>query len=98
MADPFDGKRDIESFETPVTSDETPVTSDRIGADGPSGECVPKSPRGRRLTARVHQLDTRFGGAGRAGRDTGPSPPTRPGGGFPGCGCTARLRRLVRGC
>ncbi|WP_409061555.1 hypothetical protein [Streptomyces sp. SYP-A7185] len=56
VAELFDGKRDIE------TSD-VPVTSDHITSEGPSGVCRLKSPRGMRITARVHQLDTRFGGA-----------------------------------
>ncbi|WP_432252037.1 hypothetical protein [Streptomyces sp. HNM1019] len=53
----FDGKRDIETSEVPITSD-------RIGSEGPSGECRLTSPRGRRITVQAHQLDTRFGGAG----------------------------------
>ncbi|MGH4033007.1 hypothetical protein ACQB60_29185 [Actinomycetota bacterium Odt1-20B] len=56
VADLFEGKRDIKTSEIPVSSDS-------IGASGPSGECVLKSPRGRRVTARVHELDARFGGA-----------------------------------
>ncbi|MFE0099029.1 hypothetical protein [Streptomyces sp. NPDC059009] len=56
VADLFEGKRDIKTSEIPVTSDS-------IGASGPSGECVLTSPRGRRVTARVHELDSRFGGA-----------------------------------
>ncbi|WP_413798855.1 hypothetical protein [Streptomyces iranensis] len=53
----FDGKRDIETSEVPITSD-------RIGSEGPSGECRLTSPRGRRITVQAHQLDTGFGGAG----------------------------------
>ncbi|WP_431040645.1 hypothetical protein ACQUSR_01250 [Streptomyces sp. P1-3] len=53
----FGGKRDIDASDVPVTTG-------HIGDDGPSGLCVLKSPRGRRITAQVHQLDTRFGGAG----------------------------------
>lgn len=57
VADLFDGKRDIEASDVPVTSD-------HISSEAPSGVCRLKSPRGRRVTAQVHQLDARFGGAG----------------------------------
>lgn len=56
VADLFDGKRDIEASDVPITSD-------HIHSEGPSGVCRLKSPRGRRITAQFHQLDTRFGGS-----------------------------------
>ncbi|MGW5866694.1 hypothetical protein ACWFRJ_31485 [Streptomyces sp. NPDC055239] len=56
VADLFGGKRDIEASDVPITSDS-------IFSEGPSGVCRLKSPRGRRVTAQVHQLDTRFGGS-----------------------------------
>ncbi|MEV0444351.1 hypothetical protein AB0I84_03415 [Streptomyces spectabilis] len=57
VADLFQGKRDIDSSEVPVSTD-------RIGSEGPSGLCQLTSPRGARVTARLHRLDVRFGGAG----------------------------------
>lgn len=57
MADLFSGKRDIEASEVPVTSG-------HISSEGPFGVCRLESPRGMRVTAQVHQLDTRFGGSG----------------------------------
>lgn len=57
VADLFGGKRDIEASDVPVTSD-------HIFSESPSGLCRLKSPRGRRVTAQVHELDTRFGGSG----------------------------------
>ncbi|WKX73953.1 hypothetical protein [Streptomyces sp. XD-27] len=52
----FGGKRDIETSDVPVVG--------HTGAEGLSGGlCVLKSPRGRSITVRIHQLDTRFGGA-----------------------------------
>ncbi|MEU8725840.1 hypothetical protein ACFZA4_07650 [Streptomyces antimycoticus] len=53
----FDGKRDIETSEVPISTD-------RIGTEGPSGECRLTSPRGRRITVETHRLDSGFGGAG----------------------------------
>ncbi|WP_282796416.1 hypothetical protein [Streptomyces sp. CC224B] len=57
VADLFHGKRDIEAAEIPVTTS-------RSGSEGPSGRCQLTSPRGARITARLHRLDVRFGGAG----------------------------------
>ncbi|WP_216678103.1 hypothetical protein [Streptomyces sp. MNP-20] len=57
VADLFHGKRDIEASDVPVTTS-------RTGSEGPSGLCRLTSPRGARVTARLHRLDVRFGGAG----------------------------------
>ncbi|WP_157847677.1 hypothetical protein [Streptomyces violens] len=53
----FGGGEDIESADTPLAGDP-------IGSEGPSGQCVLRSTDGSRVTAQVHELDTRFGGAG----------------------------------
>ncbi|MEW2531031.1 hypothetical protein [Streptomyces sp. NPDC047071] len=57
VADLFHGKRDIEAADVPVTTS-------RTGSEGPSGLCRLTSSRGARVTARLHRLDVRFGGAG----------------------------------
>ncbi|MEV7193633.1 hypothetical protein AB0N81_17750 [Streptomyces sp. NPDC093510] len=56
VADLFNGRRDIDASEIPVATA-------RFTTTGPTGVCRLASPRGHRVTARVHQLDERFGGA-----------------------------------
>ncbi|MFC6061189.1 hypothetical protein [Streptomyces ochraceiscleroticus] len=53
----FRGSEDIDSVDTPLDGDP-------IGSEGPSGQCVLQSADGSRVTAQVHELDPRFGGAG----------------------------------
>ncbi|MEL3947917.1 hypothetical protein [Streptomyces sp. LNU-CPARS28] len=55
VADLFHGKRDIEYSQMDIGYD-------RIASDGPSGRCELRSPRGHRVRAQLHRLDTRFGG------------------------------------
>ncbi|MFI8994375.1 hypothetical protein [Streptomyces sp. NPDC053542] len=47
-----------------IDSVDTPLDHDPIGSEGPSGQCILQSPDGSRVTVQVHELDTRFGGAG----------------------------------
>lgn len=53
----FKGESDINASEIPITRDSSMI------ADRSSGQCLLHSPRGRRITVKVHQLDARFGGA-----------------------------------
>ncbi|MFD9885817.1 hypothetical protein ACFWZT_30675 [Streptomyces alboflavus] len=55
VADLFHGKRDIEYSQMDIGYD-------RIASGGPSGRCELRSPRGHRVRAQLHRLDTRFGG------------------------------------
>lgn len=55
VADLFHGKRDI-------AYSQMDIGYDRIASDGPSGRCELRSPRGHRVRAQLHRLDTRFGG------------------------------------
>ncbi|MFE9884242.1 hypothetical protein [Streptomyces scopuliridis] len=61
------GKDDVAALfggKTDIRASEVEVGSDRIESEGPSGQCRLQSPRGRRITVQVHQLDARQGGSG----------------------------------
>lgn len=63
----FGGSEDSDSEDgdsEDIDTVDTPLDHDPIGSEGPSGQCVLRSPDGSRVTAQVHELDTRFGGAG----------------------------------
>ncbi|MFD8923137.1 hypothetical protein ACWGBX_14505 [Streptomyces sp. NPDC055037] len=61
------GKDDVAALfggKTDIRASEVELGRDRVNTGAPSGQCRLQSPRGRRITVQVHQLDVRQGGSG----------------------------------